>query len=84
MCIYKFSSILYNNIKKGGFIMSKNHKNEITEENLQDVSGGIGMANPYDTPEKKQAYQDYKDGKIDVKQLVGKLGIKRPKTPRIR
>lgn len=76
MCIYKNRLTLYNNIEKGGFIMSKNHKNEITEENLQDVSGGVGMANPYDTPEKKQAYQDYKNGKIDVKQLAEKLKIK--------
>lgn len=59
--------------------MSKNHKNEITEENLQDVSGGVGMANPYDTPEKKSAYQDYKDGKITKEQLLDQLEKDWPK-----
>ena len=64
--------------------MSKNHKNEIAEENLQNVSGGVGMATPYNTPEKRQAYQDYKDGKINVKQLAEKLEIKLPKIPYIK
>ena len=64
--------------------MSKNHKNEITEENLQNVSGGVGMANPYNTPEKRQAYQDYKDGKINVKHLAEKLEIKLTKIPHIK
>lgn len=66
--------------------MAKNNKNAISDENLENVSGGyatgyiplrgsnIGMANPYDTPEKKQAYQDYKNGDISMADFAKIMG----------
>ena len=58
---------------KGGAFMDKKNKNEVSVNDLESVSGGsgmVGMANPYDTPEKKAAYEQYKNGEITAAELT--------------
>lgn len=59
-------------IPKRGASMDKKNKNEVSVNDLESVSGGSGisMANPYDTPEKKAAYEQYKNGEITAAELT--------------